>query len=42
MYQKLGDVISSNWLGKTSTGVFFVVCAALVLSLPSHAPGPLD
>ena len=31
MYQKLGDVISSNWLGKTSTGVFFVVCAALVL-----------
>ena len=24
MYQKLGDVISSNWLGKTSTGVFFV------------------
>lgn len=31
MYQKLGDVISSNWLGKSSTGVFFVVCAALVL-----------
>lgn len=31
MYQKLGDVISSNWLGKASTGVFFVVCAALVL-----------
>ena len=31
MYQKVGDVISSNWLGKSSTGVFFVVCAALVL-----------
>ena len=31
MYRSLGDVISSNWLGKTSTGVFFVVCAALVL-----------
>ena len=31
MYQKVGDVISSNWLGKTSTGVFFVVCAVLVL-----------
>ena len=42
MYQKLGDVISSNWLGKTSTGVFFVVCAALVLFPASHAPGPLD
>ena len=42
MYQKLGDVISSNWLGKTSTGVFFVVCAALVLFPASHAPGPPD
>ena len=31
MYQRLGDVIPSNWLGKASTGVFFVVCAALVL-----------
>src|SRR5699024_3583699 len=31
MYQKVGDVISSNWLGKSSTGVYFVVCAALVL-----------
>ncbi len=31
MYRKIGDVISSNWLGKSSTGVFFVVCAALVL-----------
>lgn len=31
MYRKLGDVISSNWLGKLSTGVFFLVCAALVL-----------
>ena len=26
-----GDVIPSNWLGKVSTFVFFVVCAALVL-----------
>ena len=31
MYQRLGDVIPSNWLGKASTGVFFLVCAALVL-----------
>lgn len=31
MYRKLGDVIPSNWLGKLSTGVFFVVCGALVL-----------
>ena len=31
MYRKLGDVISANWLGKLSTGVFFVVCGALVL-----------
>lgn len=31
MYRKVEDVISSNWLGKASTGVFFVVCAALVL-----------
>ncbi|WP_209344822.1 CDP-alcohol phosphatidyltransferase family protein [Flavonifractor sp. AGMB03687] len=31
MYRKLGDVIPSNWLGKLSTGVFFVVCGGLVL-----------
>lgn len=31
MYRKLGDVISANWLGKLSTGVFFLVCGALVL-----------
>lgn len=31
LYHKLDDVISSNWLGKASTGVFFIVCAALVL-----------
>ena len=31
MYRARGDVISSNWLGKSATGVFFVVCAALVL-----------
>lgn len=31
MYHKLGDVIPSNWLGKLSTGVFFLVCVGLVL-----------
>lgn len=31
MYRKLGDVIPSNWLGKLSTGVFFLVCVVLVL-----------
>ena len=31
MYRAREDVISSNWLGKSATGVFFVVCAALVL-----------
>lgn len=31
LYHKVDDVISSNWLGKISTFVFFVVCAALVL-----------
>ncbi len=31
MLGKIDDVIPSNWLGKASTGVFFVVCAALVL-----------
>lgn len=31
MLRKTGDVIPANWLGKISTGVFFVVCAALVL-----------
>lgn len=31
MLKKTKDVIPANWLGKSSTGVFFVVCAALVL-----------
>ena len=31
MLGKIDDVIPSNWLGKSSTFVFFVVCAALVL-----------
>jgi len=31
MLRRTRDVISSNWLGKASTGVFFVVLAALVL-----------
>ena len=31
MLHKIDDVIPSNWLGKLSTGVFFVVCVALML-----------
>lgn len=31
MYRRTDDVIASNWLGKVSTFVFFVVCGALVL-----------
>lgn len=31
MLGKIDDVIPSNWLGKASTGLFFLVCAALVL-----------
>lgn len=31
MYRKVKDVQPSNWWGKASTGVFFVVLAALVL-----------
>lgn len=31
MLHKMDDVIPANWLGKVSTFVFFVVCAALVL-----------
>ena len=31
MLRRTKDVIPSNWLGKPSTGVFFVVLAALVL-----------
>ncbi len=31
MLHRTKDVIASNWLGKASTGVFFVVLAALVL-----------
>jgi len=31
MYRRVKDVQPSNWLGKASTGVFFVVLAALVL-----------
>ena len=38
MYHRTDDVIPSNWLGKISTFVFFVVCAALVLfpAIPSQ------
>ena len=38
MLGKIDDVIPSNWLGKSSTFVFFVVCAALVLfpTIPSQ------
>lgn len=38
LLRRTGDVISANWLGKLSTGVFFVVCAALVLfpAIPKH------
>ena len=38
MLHKIDDVMPSNWLGKGSTGVFFVVCAALVLfpSIPHN------
>lgn len=38
MYRRMDDVISSNWLGKASTGCFFVVCAALVLFPEIPAP----
>lgn len=31
LLRRTHDVISANWLGKLSTGVFFVVLAALVL-----------
>ena len=31
MYRRVRDVTPANWWGKTSTGVFFVVLAALVL-----------
>lgn len=31
LYRRTRDVIPSNWLGKASTGVFFVVLALLVL-----------
>lgn len=31
MYRKVRDVTAANWWGKASTGVFFVVLAALVL-----------
>ncbi len=31
LLHRMDDVIPSNWLGKASMGVFFVVCAALVL-----------
>ena len=38
LLRRTRDVIPSNWLGKASTGVFFVVCAALVLfpEIPRH------
>ncbi len=31
LLHRIDDVMPANWLGKVSTGVFFVVCAALVL-----------
>lgn len=31
MFRKAEDIIPSNWFGKVSTFVFFVVCAALIL-----------
>ena len=31
MYRRVKDVTPANWWGKASTGVFFVVLAALVL-----------
>lgn len=31
MYRRTADVIPSNYLGKASTGVFFLSCAALLL-----------
>lgn len=39
MYRRTADVIPSNYLGKASTGVFFLSCAALVLfpGIPSKA-----
>jgi cardiolipin synthase len=38
LLHRLDDVIPANWLGKLSTGVFFVVCAALILfpSIPNR------
>ena len=36
MYHKTEDVIPSNWLGKVSTGVFFVVCVPTG-PLPRHS-----
>lgn len=39
MYRRTADVIPSNYLGKASTGVFFLSCAALVLfpGIPAKA-----
>ena len=31
LVRRVGDVITANWWGKISTGVFFVVLALLVL-----------
>ena len=38
LFRRTDDVISANYLGKASTGVFFIVCAALVLfpAIPRH------
>lgn len=40
MLGKMDDVIPANWLGKISTGVFFVVCVALVLFPGIPKPWP--
>ncbi len=39
LLKRVKDVIPANWLGKTSTGVFFVVLAVLVL-FPVPQPWP--
>jgi len=39
LLRRTKDVIPANWLGKTSTGVFFVVLAVLVL-FPLPRPWP--
>ena len=42
MYQKLGDVISSNCWARPPPASFSWSAPRWCSSLPSHAPGPLD